>query len=42
MLVTLLAPTGGRRPSPGSTCARGADVRRSIGVALQEAALDRS
>ena len=41
MLTTLLAPTGGRATVAGHDVARDADaVRRSIGVALQEAALD--
>ena len=41
MLTTLLAPTGGRATVAGHDVAHEADaVRRSIGVALQEAALD--
>jgi ABC-2 type transport system ATP-binding protein len=41
MLVTLLRPTGGRATIAGFDVAtRPADVRRRIGVALQEAALD--
>jgi ABC-2 type transport system ATP-binding protein len=41
MLVTLLRPTGGRATIAGFDVARQpADVRRRIGVALQEAALD--
>jgi len=41
MLVTLLRPTGGRAAIAGFDVAtRPADVRRRIGVALQEAALD--
>jgi ABC-2 type transport system ATP-binding protein len=41
MLVTLLAPTGGTATVAGFDVLRqAADVRRSIGVALQEAALD--
>jgi len=41
MLVTLLAPTGGTATVAGFDVVRAAaDVRRSIGVALQEAALD--
>jgi ABC-2 type transport system ATP-binding protein len=41
MLVTLLQPTGGSARVAGfDVCAQAADVRRSIGVALQEAALD--
>src|SRR3954470_8049017 len=41
MLVTLLRPTGGRATVAGHDVAtEPADVRRRIGVALQEAALD--
>jgi ABC-2 type transport system ATP-binding protein len=41
MLVTLLRPTGGHARVAGfDVAARPADVRRRIGVALQEAALD--
>jgi hypothetical protein len=41
MLTTLLLPTGGRASVAGHDVVREArDVRRSIGVALQEAALD--
>ena len=42
MLTTLLRPTGGHaRGSPGyDVVDEAADVRRAIGVALQEAALD--
>src|SRR3954453_22987400 len=41
MLVTLLKPTGGRATVAGFDVAtQPADVRRRIGVALQEAALD--
>ena len=41
MLVTLLRPTGGRATVAGFDVAKQpADVRRNIGVALQEAALD--
>jgi ABC-2 type transport system ATP-binding protein len=41
MLTTLLAPTGGKAVVAGFDVVRqAADVRRSIGVALQEAALD--
>jgi ABC-2 type transport system ATP-binding protein len=41
MLTTLLRPTGGRATVAGFDVVReDADVRRSIGVALQEAALD--
>jgi ABC-2 type transport system ATP-binding protein len=41
MLVTLLRPTGGRATIAGHDVAtRPAEVRRRIGVALQEAALD--
>ena len=41
MLTTLLRPTGGSAPVAGHDVVReAADVRRSIGVALQEAALD--
>jgi ABC-2 type transport system ATP-binding protein len=41
MLVTLLRPTGGRATIAGyDVAAQPADVRRRIGVALQEAALD--
>ena len=41
MLVTLLAPTGGTARVAGhDVVAEAAEVRRSIGVALQEAALD--
>ncbi len=41
MLVTLLRPTGGRATVAGFDVAKHpADVRRRIGVALQEAALD--
>jgi ABC-2 type transport system ATP-binding protein len=41
MLVTLLRPTGGRATIAGfDVASRPADVRRRIGVALQEAALD--
>jgi ABC-2 type transport system ATP-binding protein len=41
MLVTLLRPTGGRATVAGHDVAREpAEVRRRIGVALQEAALD--
>ncbi|HZL04086.1 MAG TPA: ATP-binding cassette domain-containing protein, partial [Coriobacteriia bacterium] len=41
MLVTLLRPTGGRARVAGHDVAREPDaVRRRIGVALQEAALD--
>jgi ABC-2 type transport system ATP-binding protein len=41
MLTTLLLPTGGRAEVAGhDVVADAADVRRSIGVALQEAALD--
>ncbi|MSO40363.1 MAG: ATP-binding cassette domain-containing protein [Solirubrobacterales bacterium] len=41
MLVTLLRPTGGRATVAGYDVAdQASDVRKSIGVALQEAALD--
>src|SRR3712207_3183368 len=41
MLTTLLPPTAGRATVGGFDVARqGADVRRCIGAALQEAALD--
>jgi ABC-2 type transport system ATP-binding protein len=41
MLTTLLQPTGGRAAVAGyDVVKQAADVRRSIGVALQEAALD--
>jgi ABC-2 type transport system ATP-binding protein len=41
MLTTLLRPTGGRASVAGHDVVHGAaDVRRAIGVALQEAALD--
>ncbi len=41
MLTTLLRPTGGRARVAGfDVVSQAADVRRSIGVALQEAALD--
>src|SRR5436189_5222614 len=41
MLTTLLPPTGGRANVAGFDVAReGAEVRRRIGAALQEAALD--
>ncbi len=41
MLTTLLRPTGGRAAVAGHDVVReAADVRRAIGVALQEAALD--
>jgi ABC-2 type transport system ATP-binding protein len=41
MLTTLLRPTGGRATVAGfDVVEQAADVRRSIGVALQEAALD--
>src|SRR3954447_15391777 len=41
MLTTLLLPTAGRASVAGhDVVAEAADVRRSIGVALQEAALD--
>src|SRR5688500_1033144 len=41
MLTTLLPPTGGRAVVGGYDVAKqGADVRRTIGAALQEAALD--
>ncbi len=41
MLVTLLAPTGGRATVAGFDVAtQASDVRKRIGVALQEAALD--
>ena len=41
MLTTLLRPTGGRARVAGfDVVEQAADVRRSIGVALQEAALD--
>src|SRR3954464_7925370 len=41
MLTTLLPPTAGRASVAGFDVAReGADVRRRIGAALQEAALD--
>src|SRR5512144_1877205 len=41
MLVTLLRPTGGRASVAGfDVASQPADVRRRIGVALQEAALD--
>src|SRR5919205_417865 len=41
MLTTLLRPTAGRAVVAGyDVVAQAADVRRSIGVALQEAALD--
>ncbi|CAB4882451.1 unannotated protein [freshwater metagenome] len=41
MLVTLLPPTGGSATVAGfDVASRGADVRRMIGAALQEAALD--
>ena len=41
MLVRCCAPPAGRRASPGTTSPRSrAQVRRRIGVALQEAALD--
>ena len=41
MLTTLLPPTAGRATVAGfDVAAQGADVRRNIGAALQEAALD--
>src|SRR3954452_12101080 len=41
MLTTLLLPTGGRATVAGHDVAREArEVRRTIGVALQESALD--
>jgi ABC-2 type transport system ATP-binding protein len=41
MLTTLLPPTGGRASVAGfDVASQGADVRRHIGAALQEAALD--
>jgi ABC-2 type transport system ATP-binding protein len=41
MLTTLLPPTGGRASVAGFDVAKqGAEVRRHIGAALQEAALD--
>src|SRR3954452_6079279 len=41
MLTTLLPPPAGRRPAPGCGAPRqGPEVRRRIGAALQEAALD--
>ena len=43
MLTTLLPPTAGRASVAGfDVASQGADVRRHIGAALQEAALDTS
>ena len=40
MLATLLTPTGGRPPSPASTCPRSAEVRRRIGYVPQGGSTD--